>query len=195
MAALAPPRCRSPPGLTSSSGGVRVAPALSPEHPGDSKEVDRAAAAPHVNLAVPHERSHRELRSRSQATGRACSARSAHSAEFAGRGRRRKGAHRQAARSREADGSPAGPPPARAEAGGGKERIDKQHEAGKLTARERLALLLDEGSFVELDTLVTHRASEFGMGEKKILGDGVVTGYGRVEGRQVFVFAQDFTVF
>ena len=82
-----------------------------------------------------------------------------------------------------------------AEAGGGKERIDKQHEAGKLTARERLALLLDEGSFVELDKLVTHRASEFGMKEKKILGDGVVTGYGQIEGRQVFVFAQDFTVF
>ncbi len=82
-----------------------------------------------------------------------------------------------------------------AEAGGGKARVDKQHEAGKLTARERLALLLDPGSFVELDKLVTHRASEFGMSDKKILGDGVVTGYGQVEGRQVFVFAQDFTVF
>jgi propionyl-CoA carboxylase beta chain len=82
-----------------------------------------------------------------------------------------------------------------AEAGGGKERVDKQHQAGKLTARERLALLLDEGSFVELDKFVTHRASDFGMQEKKVLGDGVVTGYGQVDGRQVFVFAQDFTVF
>jgi propionyl-CoA carboxylase beta chain len=82
-----------------------------------------------------------------------------------------------------------------AELGGGAERIAKQHEAGKLTARERLDLLLDAGTFVELDKFVTHRSSDFGMGEKKILGDGVVTGYGKVEGRQVFVFAQDFTVF
>src|SRR5215468_9973538 len=79
--------------------------------------------------------------------------------------------------------------------GGGETRIQKQHEAGKLTARERLDLLLDPGSFTELDKFVTHRASDFGMGEKKILGDGVVTGYGTVDGRQVFVFAQDFTVF
>src|SRR5262244_2288195 len=79
--------------------------------------------------------------------------------------------------------------------GGGEERIQKQHEAGKLTARERLDLLLDPGSFTELDKFVTHRASDFGMGEKKILGDGVVTGYGTIDGRQVFVFAQDFTVF
>ncbi len=82
-----------------------------------------------------------------------------------------------------------------AELGGGQERIVKQHEAGKLTARERIDLLLDPGSFTELDKLVTHRATEFGMAEKKIPGDGVVTGYGNVEGRQVFVFAQDFTVF
>src|SRR5215831_18775812 len=79
--------------------------------------------------------------------------------------------------------------------GGGEERIQKQHEAGKLTARERLDLLLDPGSFTELDKFVTHRASDFGMEEKKILGDGVVTGYGTIDGRQVFVFAQDFTVF
>src|ERR1700677_580199 len=82
-----------------------------------------------------------------------------------------------------------------AEEGGGAERTDKQHQAGKLTARERLAGLLDEGSFGEMDKFVTHRAADFGMAEKKILGDGVVTGYGKIDGRQVFVFAQDFTVF
>jgi propionyl-CoA carboxylase beta chain len=82
-----------------------------------------------------------------------------------------------------------------ADLGGGAERIAKQHEAGKLTARERINLLLDPGSFTELDKFVTHRATDFGMGEKKIPGDGVVTGYGTVEGRQIFVFAQDFTVF
>ncbi|HEX8819460.1 MAG TPA: acyl-CoA carboxylase subunit beta, partial [Archangium sp.] len=82
-----------------------------------------------------------------------------------------------------------------AELGGGADRIAKQHEAGKLTARERIDLLLDPGSFTELDKFVTHRSSDFGMGDKKILGDGVVTGYGTVEGRQIFVFAQDFTVF
>jgi propionyl-CoA carboxylase beta chain len=82
-----------------------------------------------------------------------------------------------------------------AELGGGADRIAKQHEAGKLTARERIDLLLDPGSFQELDKFVTHRSSDFGMGDKKILGDGVVTGYGTVEGRKVFVFAQDFTVF
>src|SRR2546422_7720552 len=84
---------------------------------------------------------------------------------------------------------------AQAELGGGQERIDKQHQEGKLTARERIELLLDPGSFIELDKFKTHRADDFGMSEKKILGDGVVTGYGSVEGRQVFVFAQDFTVF
>ncbi len=84
---------------------------------------------------------------------------------------------------------------ARAERGGGEERIARQHEAGKLTARERLELLLDPGSFVELDKFKTHRATDFGMEQQKIPGDGVVTGYGLVEGRQVFVYAQDFTVF
>jgi propionyl-CoA carboxylase beta subunit len=79
--------------------------------------------------------------------------------------------------------------------GGGQERIQKQHEGGKLTARERIDSLLDPQSFCELDKFVTHRATDFGMADKKIPGDGVVTGYGTVEGRQVFVFAQDFTVF
>jgi len=79
--------------------------------------------------------------------------------------------------------------------GGGRERIDKQHAEGKLTARERIEMLLDPGSFIELDRFKTHRCDDFGMERKKILGDGVVTGYGTVEGRQVFVFAQDFTVF
>ncbi len=79
--------------------------------------------------------------------------------------------------------------------GGGQERVQKQHESGKLTARERIDLLLDPGSFCELDRFVTHRAIDFGMAEKKILGDGVVTGYGTVDRRKVFVFAQDFTVF
>ncbi len=84
---------------------------------------------------------------------------------------------------------------AQALAGGGADRVTRQHAAGKLTARERIELLLDPGSFVELDKLVTHRCADFGMAEQKILGDGVVTGYGNVDGRQVFVFAQDFTVF
>jgi propionyl-CoA carboxylase beta chain len=83
----------------------------------------------------------------------------------------------------------------RAERGGGEDRIAKQHESGRLTARERLELLLDPGSFVELDKFKTHRCADFGMEKQKIPGDGVVTGYGLVEGRQVFVFAQDFTVF
>ncbi len=82
----------------------------------------------------------------------------------------------------------------KAELGGGRERIEKQHADGKLTARERLERLLDPGSFVELDKLKTHRCSDFGMEKTKILGDGVVTGYGRIEERLVFVFAQDFTV-
>jgi propionyl-CoA carboxylase beta chain len=82
-----------------------------------------------------------------------------------------------------------------AERGGGEDRVAKQHEAGKLTARERLAIFLDPGSFVETDKLKTHRCADFGMDGQRIPGDGVVTGYGRVEGRQVFVFAQDFTVF
>jgi propionyl-CoA carboxylase beta chain len=84
---------------------------------------------------------------------------------------------------------------AEAELGGGKERIEAQHRKGKLTARERLEQLLDEGSFVELDRFVTHRSYDFGLGEQKVLGDGVVTGYGRVNGRTVCVFSQDFTVF
>jgi propionyl-CoA carboxylase beta chain len=79
--------------------------------------------------------------------------------------------------------------------GGGAERRKKQHEAGKLTARERVELLCDPGSFVELDKFVTHRCADFGMGEQKILGDGVVTGHGLAGGRQIFLFAQDFTVF
>ena len=79
--------------------------------------------------------------------------------------------------------------------GGGQARIDKQHERGKLTARERIELLLDEGSFEEWDTFVEHRCTDFGMEDKKVLGDGVVTGYGTVNGRMVFVYSQDFTVF
>jgi propionyl-CoA carboxylase beta chain len=79
--------------------------------------------------------------------------------------------------------------------GGGAERLAAQHAKGKLSARERLDLLLDEGSFVEFDRFVTHRSTEFGLAEKKILGDGVVTGYGAIHGRLVYVFSQDFTVF
>lgn len=80
-------------------------------------------------------------------------------------------------------------------AAGGPERVKKHHEAGKHTARERIDALLDPGSFVELDRLVVHRSHDFGMEKQKFPGDGVVTGYGTVDGRQVFVFAQDFTVF
>ncbi|MBI3301306.1 MAG: acyl-CoA carboxylase subunit beta [Deltaproteobacteria bacterium] len=79
--------------------------------------------------------------------------------------------------------------------GGGPERIKRQHELGKLSAHERVDLLLDPGSFVELDRFKTHRCTDFDMDKKKIPGDGVVTGYGTVDGRQVFVFSQDFTVF
>ncbi|HSR67009.1 MAG TPA: acyl-CoA carboxylase subunit beta [Acidobacteriota bacterium] len=82
-----------------------------------------------------------------------------------------------------------------AELGGGKERIEKQHAGGKLTARERIDFLLDEGSFEELDKFVVHRCSDFGTDKRKIPGDGVITGYGKIEGRLVYVFAQDFTVF
>jgi propionyl-CoA carboxylase beta chain len=82
-----------------------------------------------------------------------------------------------------------------AEEGGGAERVKKQHEAGKLTARERIAKLLDPGSFAETDKFVTHRSTNFGLDEKRYLGDGVVTGTGRIHGRAVCVFAQDFTVF
>jgi propionyl-CoA carboxylase beta chain len=85
----------------------------------------------------------------------------------------------------------------RAEAllGGGADKLAAQHKRGKLTARERIDLLLDPGSFEELDAFVKHRCIDFGMSEKKVLGDGVVTGHGTVDGRRVFVFSQDFTVF
>ena len=82
-----------------------------------------------------------------------------------------------------------------AEIGGGEERIAAQHKSGKLTARERINLLLDEGSFQEMDKLVVHQCQDFNMDKKKFYGDGVVTGYGTIEGRTVFLFAQDFTVF
>ena len=84
---------------------------------------------------------------------------------------------------------------AAAEASGGPERIERQHREGKLSARERVELLLDEGSFEELDKQVTHRSTDFGMQSQKVLGDGVISGFGLVEGRLVYVFAQDFTVF
>ncbi len=82
-----------------------------------------------------------------------------------------------------------------AELAGGKEKIEKQHREGKLTARERINILLDKGTFVEIDKFVVHRCTHFGMDKQKILGDGVVTGFGKIDGRTVFVFAQDFTVF
>ncbi len=82
-----------------------------------------------------------------------------------------------------------------AEEGGGQERRERQHAEGKLSARERITLLLDEGTFEEMDKLVVHRSTDFGMQDKRIPGDGFVTGYGRIDGRTVFVFAQDFTVF
>src|ERR1019366_6938653 len=79
--------------------------------------------------------------------------------------------------------------------GGGEKRIASQHKKGKLTARERIHFLMDEGSFEEIGMLVTHRSVEFGMDREKYLGDGVVTGYGTINGRLVYVFSQDFTVF
>src|SRR4026209_586342 len=82
-----------------------------------------------------------------------------------------------------------------AELGGGEARLRKQHEAGKLTARERIELLFDSGTFEEVDKLVTHRCRDFGMEQSLIPGDGVVAGHGLIDGRQVFAFAQDFTVF
>src|ERR1700726_937607 len=82
-----------------------------------------------------------------------------------------------------------------AEDGGGAKRRERQHKEGKMSARERVEFLLDEGSFEETDKLVTHRCNDFGMTEQKIYGDGFITGYGRIEGRLVYVFAQDFTVF
>ncbi len=84
---------------------------------------------------------------------------------------------------------------AAARVGGGERRTKAQHAKGKLTARERIDLLLDEGSFEEFDMFVEHRATEFGMAEQKIPGDGVVTGWGKIGGRVVFVFSKDFTVF
>ena len=82
----------------------------------------------------------------------------------------------------------------RAESGGGQKAVDRQHERGKLTARERLNLLFDPGSFVEVNKLAESQSVDFGMQEKKVPGDGVVTGYGNIEGRLVFAYAQDVTV-
>src|SRR5436190_21526777 len=79
--------------------------------------------------------------------------------------------------------------------GGGQKRIDAQHKKSKLTARERVHFLMDEGSFEEIGMLVTHRSTEFGLDKEKYPGDGVITGYGTVNGRLVYVFAKDFTVF
>ena len=84
---------------------------------------------------------------------------------------------------------------ARGEAGGGQARVDAQHNRGKMTARERLEMLLDEGSFQEIDALVEHRCRDFDMDKNVIPGDGVVTGHGTINGREVFAFAQDFTVY
>ncbi|MGP1445981.1 MAG: acyl-CoA carboxylase subunit beta [Candidatus Limimorpha sp.] len=84
---------------------------------------------------------------------------------------------------------------AEARLGGGQKRIDSQHSKGKMTARERLAILLDEGSFEETDMFVTHRTTDFGLDKQQYLGDGVVTGHGTIDGRVVYVYAQDFTVF
>src|SRR5689334_762980 len=81
-----------------------------------------------------------------------------------------------------------------AEEGGGIDRLEKQRSTGKMTARERIDLFLDESSFEEFDKFVVHRSSDFGLDEQQYLGDGVVTGHGLVDGREVFVFAQDFTV-
>ena len=83
---------------------------------------------------------------------------------------------------------------ATARLGGGQKRIDAQHAKGKYTARERIQMLLDEGSFEEFDMFVTHRCYDFGMDKSHTFGDGVVTGYGTIDGRLVYVFAQDFTV-
>src|SRR5437870_9804545 len=84
---------------------------------------------------------------------------------------------------------------AESELGGGAERIAAQHDKGKMTARERLDVLLDAGTFVELARFVTHRSTDFGLADEKYYGDGVVTGYGQIAGRLVYVFSQDFTVF
>src|SRR5207245_3302819 len=84
---------------------------------------------------------------------------------------------------------------AEAEAGGGPERREREHKSGKLTARERIELLLDENTFEELDKFIRHRSTDFGMDEQRPAGDGFITGFGRIDGRLVYVFAQDFTVF
>ena len=81
-----------------------------------------------------------------------------------------------------------------AEQGGGEKRRERQHKEGKMSARERIEFLLDDGSFEETDKLVTHRSNDFGMAEQKYYGDGFITGYGRIEGRLCFVFGQDFTL-
>ena len=83
----------------------------------------------------------------------------------------------------------------KAKLGGGQKRIDAQHKKGKNTARERIDMLLDEGSFEEFDMFVSHRCTDFGLEEETYLSDGVVTGYGTIDGRIVYVFSQDFTVF
>ena len=79
--------------------------------------------------------------------------------------------------------------------GGGQKRIDAQHKRGKLTARERIELLVDKGTFEELDKFVVHRSTDFGLDKEQYLGDGVITGYGKVNNRLVYIFSQDFTVF
>ena len=84
---------------------------------------------------------------------------------------------------------------AQALAGGGADRVEKQHAAGKQTARERIEALVDPGSFVEMDRFVTHGCTDFGMEKQKFLGDGVVTGHATIDGRLVYVYAQDFTVY
>jgi len=79
--------------------------------------------------------------------------------------------------------------------GGGEKRIEQQHAKGKLTARERIQLLVDDGSFQEMGAFVMHRSKDFGLDKEYYLGDGVITGYGTIQGRLVYVFSQDFTVF
>ena len=83
----------------------------------------------------------------------------------------------------------------KAKAGGGEKRVESQHSKGKLTARERIQVLLDEGSFEEYDMFVTHRSHDFGLEKETYLSDGVVTGHGTIDGRVIYVYAQDFTVF
>ena len=82
-----------------------------------------------------------------------------------------------------------------AEAGGGTDKVEKQHKAGRMTARERIEMLLDQGTFVEFDKFVTHRCAHYDMQQNKIPGDGIVSGYGKINGRPVYVYAYDFTVF